>query len=785
MTILSAHGPATMTANGFVMPLNAGFTLKLEALEDWLIRLAIVPDEGFRVDRSWMIAPEGDTPVEGRDRLSLDGFALPAMAHEAEAGADIVTCGDTRVRIEHAPLRLAVERRTADGWRTVLKDRERSAYDWLAKRGSFRHYQNRAPGERHYGLGDKAGPLDRTSRRFRCLQIDSMGYDAELSDPLYKHVPFVMVEAEDGHATGLLYDTLSEMAVDLGCEHSNYYEPYRHVEMLEKGLVLYVIAGPRLSDIVPRLMRLTGRPHLPPRWSMGFAFTTMHHADAPNAQEVMTGFAQRCRTDDIPISAIHSGSGYTTRADGRRYVFTWNAAKFPDRGGFFARLKELGYHTCANVKPVLLKEHPAYPEAAEKGLFVKRSDGTPAVEMFWGGEGSSLDLSNPQTIAWWQKGIREQVLGAGFDAAWNDNNEAELWDEEATVDGLGRPLPAIEAKPLQALLMTRATFEATKAHEPDKRPYTISRAGPIGIARYGETWTGDNSTSWHTLKWNIRNGLSMSLSGMPFIGHDIGGFAGPKPGPELFTRFVQLMALHPRAVMNSWKPQLSDPVNLPWMHPEATDAVRQALRLRYRFLPLLYSLAHQCHRTGEPIVAPLLYHFADASCRADPDAFMLGPDVLVAPNVTEGTETVSIDLPETDGGWHDFWDGTIYAGSTQVTVPAPLDRLPIFVRSGAVLPLALDWPSTSPHAATRVALTAFAGPKAGESRRSIFFDDGESWRYQGGDASLLACHLSTDATRVGLTVTEEGSGRGRPDLVAELRGLGTRAGEHTLPAATA
>ncbi|MBO0902864.1 TIM-barrel domain-containing protein [Jiella sonneratiae] len=783
MTILRASGPAQETRCGLKLPLNLGFTLTVEALGDGLTRIAVVPEGGLAVDRTWMIAPDGDTPWEGRDRLSVEGFAPPGVVHETADGIATLTAGDTRIRVEPAPLRLTVQRRDGEGWRTLLKDRERSAYDFLEKRGVLRHYQTRPAADRHFGLGDKTGPLDRTGRRFRVLQIDSMGYDAELTDPLYKHAPFVIVEGADGTATGLLYDTMAEMAVDLGAEHSNYYEPYRHVEILEKGLVLYVLDGPRIADVVPRLMRLTGRPHLPPRWSMGFAFTTMHHADAPDAQAVMTNFAERCRRDDIPISAIHSGSGYTTRADGRRYVFTWNETKFPDRKAFFARLKELGYHSCANVKPVLLKEHPAYPEAAARGLFVKRQDGGPAVEMFWGGEGSSLDLSNPAAVAWWQAGIAEKVLGEGFDAAWNDNNEAELWDETASVDGFGRPLPAIDAKPLQALLMTRATFEATRDRDPDRRPYTISRAGPIGIARYGETWTGDNYTSFHTLKWNIRNGLSMSLSGMPFIGHDIGGFAGPKPGPELFTRFVQLMALHPRAVMNSWKPQLAEPVNLPWMHPEATENVKAALRLRYRFLPLIYSLAHHCHQAGEPIVAPLFYHFADAACRNDPDAFMLGPDVLVAPNVTEGAATVSVDLPAVAGGWHDYWSETMHPGGSHVTVAAPLDRLPIFVRSGAVLPLAFDWPATSPHEAKAVALTAFAAPAdaASTSRRTIFFDDGESWRYRDGDCSRLACDLACDDARVRLTVTEEATGRGRPDLFVEIRGIAERSAEHSLP----
>jgi alpha-glucosidase len=484
MTFLTASGPLIADGSAATLPLTGGFSLRINVLEPWLIRVAVAPEEGFTVDRTWMIAPGGDVPWAGRDRLSSDGFAGVDWA--VEDGT--ITAGDLRIQIQRAPLALTFFRHTPEGWRAFLADRPSGAYQWFARRSIFRHFQARALADGHYGLGDKTGPLDHTGRRLRCLQTDALGYDAETADPLYKHAPFLIVDGDDAGATGLLYDTLSEIAFDLGAEHSNYHPHYRHVDAAEKGLVYYVIAGPRLRDVVPRLMALTGRPHLPPRWSMGFAFTTMHHADAPNAQEVITGFAERCRVEEIPISAIHSGSGYTTKADGRRYVFTWNEQKFPDREGFFRRLKELGFNTAANVKPVLLTEHPAYAQAASEGWFVRRADGAPAVEMFWGGNGSSLDFTNEKTIAWWQDGITRQVLGAGFTAPWNDNNECELWDETALVDGFGKPLPAIDVRPLHALLMTRATYEATLAREPEKRPYTISRAGPIGIARYGETW---------------------------------------------------------------------------------------------------------------------------------------------------------------------------------------------------------------------------------------------------------------------------------------------------------
>jgi alpha-glucosidase len=321
--------------------------------------------------------------------------------------------------------------------------------------------------------------------------------------------------------------------------------------------------------------------------------------------------------------------------------------------------------------------------------------------------------------------------------------------------------------------MTRASFEATGERDPQRRPYTVSRAGPIGIARYAETWSGDNHTSWHTLKWNLRMGLSMSLSGMPFVGHDIGGFDGPKPGPELLVRWFQMMALHPRALMNSWKPRLKDPVNLPWMHPEVVGEVVEALRLRYRFLPLLYNLAWRAHRDGTPLIAPLFYHFDEAECRRDLDQFMLGPDVLAAPVVEPGRREVSVYLP---GGarWHDFRTGEVHEGGRMVVAGAPLDCLPLFVRSGAILPLAESWPDKAPHDADRVALTLFAGPEAGENSAEILFDDGESWSFRDRDASLVLCKVRWNDSGAELTLEERWSGRYRPEIVGRVAGQAER-----------
>ena len=247
-------------------------------------------------------------------------------------------------------------------------------------------------------------------------------------------------------------------------------------------------------------------------------------------------------------------------------------------------------------------------------------------------------------------------------------------------------LPIARSRPLHALLMTRATAEAQAAHRPDERVYTVTRAGPPGIQRYAQTWSGDNTTSWHTLRWNLRMGLTMSLSGMFNTGHDVGGFNGPVPDPELLVRWVQNGVFSPRFIMNSWKS--GGEVNTPWLHPEAMEPIRAAIRFRYRLMPYLYTLYRRAHERGEPILRPLCYEFEhDPRAYADCDDFMFGPQLLVANVVERGARERRVYLPTCDAGWYDFYTGEHHAGGRDIVVPAPLDHIPLFARAGAIIPM--------------------------------------------------------------------------------------------------
>ena len=690
---MKTFGAARLVATqsrGITLSLPEGATLAVELLEPSMARVRFKPAGGYREPRTWAIAPQRgvDVPWHGRLRDDLGGFGEPRV-QVAEHGNDLSIRTDAlAITVRLDPLALTWE--NANG-RVLARDRGTGAYCASARTGAVRHYLQRARSERYYGLGDKTGALNLHGRRLRTLALDSLGYDPRTGDPLYKHWPFVLTRTVDGQWTGIYYDTLAACTFDLGCEHDNYHDLFRYVEIDDGDLDYYLMVGATPGEVIAQFVRLIGGTHLPPRWSLGFAQTAMGLADAPDAQQQLDAFITRIQAEGIPCSSFHYGSGYSSRGK-RRYVFTWNSAKFPDPKTLNARFQASGMHLVANIKPCLLDDHPAFAEVGEKGGFIHdETTGMPVLEQFWDGVGAHLDFTHPAAIAWWQAKLREQVLDYGIDAGWNDNNEYAIMDDAAACNGFGQSLPIHRARPLHALLMTRASFEAQAAQRPGEPVFSVTRGGPPGLQRYAQTWSGDNTTSWETLRWNIRTGLQMSLSGMFNIGHDVGGFAGPSPGPELFVRWVQACCLNPRMVMNSWK--LDGTTNVPWLYPEVTHHVAAAIHLRYRLMPYLWQLFERAHTHHEPIIRPTFYDFPDdEACFNDCADFMLGDALLVAPVVEQGAQQRMVYLPKGPSAWLDFHSRARFAAGTSHTLEVSLASFPLFVRQG----VQFAWPEQTP-----------------------------------------------------------------------------------------
>jgi alpha-glucosidase len=673
--------------NAVLFDLGAGgkplATLRVAILEGDIGRVTLKRPDGYRLDRGWQIAPGGLEPsFEGRARDDESGFAHPAAKVQEGDGTVTLSAGGLSAEIRLDPF--GIDWRRDGEAEPFLQDRPTQAYLLSRKTHVVTHVMARHADERHYGLGDKAGPLDRTGRRFAIDAVDPCGFDAELSDPLYKMLPFFIVDGPRG-AHGIYYDNLAKAQVDFGCTLDNYHGLFRFYQAEDGDLDYYVLAGPSVPAVTRRFSWLTGGQAFAPRWSLGFAMTTMTIADAPDADARISAFIDECRLHGIRCDSFHFGSGYTS-INGRRYAFNWNRDKFPDPAATMVRLKAAGMQPVTNLKPCLLDDHPRLNEAkAAGGLVLDSETGAPAIAQFWDGLGFHLDFTSPGGRDWWENGIRTALLDYGVASVWNDNNEYEIWDEDAVCAGDGRPFAQSLARPAQALLMHKLAYETQLAHAPEKRPYVITRAGCAGVSRYGQTWSGDNETAWKTLRYNLTQGLNMSLSGFYNIGHDVGGFHGPVPTPELFARFVEFCSLWPRMVMNSWKE--NGVVNTPWMHPEVLPQVRDAMNLRNRLIPYLYTQMWQAAAQDIPAVRPLFWDFPeDAGAKSVEDSFMLGPDLLVAPVLEQGETTRSVYLPAHPGGWYDWHDGSHYAGGSRVTVPAPLGRMPIFARAGAIVP---------------------------------------------------------------------------------------------------
>jgi alpha-glucosidase len=707
--------------------LDEGFGLRISFLDRCLARLLVLPPQGLKAPRTWSLSPElsGCDSIDGRCRLDWAGFPGAPITAVAETEAAVaIETALIKIEIRRSPLALTWFFRADETapFEPAFQDRQTQAYQFKRQGQGFAHFLSREAKDRYYGFGEKSGDAGKHGRRLRMGATDALGYDARNSDPLYKHIPFYLTvrPGAGAPAAGLFYDNLARGAFDLGQEIGGYHGPYRYFEASGGDLDLYVIFGPAAGDVVARYTALTGRMAFPPRWTLSYSGSTMQYTEADDAEAQLAGFLAKLEGHGIPCQSFHLSSGYTKRG-GKRYVFAWDPSRFPDPTALARRFADAGVRLIANVKPAMLLDHPRFAEVESFKGFIRDSvdEDRPHVAQFWGGEAAFLDFTNPKTGAWWAREAKAQLLDRGVAAIWNDNNEFEVSDDGARADVNGQGGTMACLRPVQTSLMLRASAEALTAHAPAKRPYLVTRSGGPGLQRYAQTWTGDNRTDWETLRYNLRMGHGLSLSGLFNFGHDVGGFAGPRPEPELFMRWIEQGVYWPRFVIHSWNDDGS--ASEPWMYPELLSRVRAAFAWRERLVPLLYSLMWRAHAHHEPILRPLFYDFPDeAEAYEERDAFMVGRDLLVAPVVERGAASRGLWLPGVDGGWFDIGTGERFPCG-EARVEAPLGTAPAFIRAGAILALG---PSPS---WIEGPLTLRLFPlEAGRSGLQIYDDDGES-----------------------------------------------------------
>ncbi|KAH8812440.1 neutral alpha-glucosidase [Xylogone sp. PMI_703] len=485
------------------------------------------------------------------------------------------------------------------------------------------HYTEYKRDTLHIGLGEKAAPMNLSNRHFILSATDSFGYDVYRTDPLYKHIPFLINATPQG-CVGVFSTSHSRGTYSVGSEIDGLWGHFKVYRQDYGGLEEYLMVGKTIQDVVKLYADLVGYPLLVPRWAFGYIAGGMKYSmlDEPRACDALMDFAEKLKKYDIPCSAFQMSSGYTVAetVPKTRNVFTWNRHRFPDPEGFMAKYHAEGIRIIANIKPYVLANHPAYEKLVESGaLFTDPRTKKSGVARLWSagggesGEGGHIDFTSKSGFRWWYEGVKS-LRKCGIEGMWNDNNEYTIadddwqcalenddWDLKETVgNNVG-----LWGRSLHTELMGKSSYDALVDLEPEVRPFVLTRSATTGTMRYAaSSWSGDNMTSWDGMKGANSLSLNAGVSLLQCYGHDIGGFEGPQPSPELLLRWIQLGIYSPRFAINCFKTDENDNtiggVIEPWMYPEITPLVRNTIKRRYELIPYLYSLMLESHMTAFP-----------------------------------------------------------------------------------------------------------------------------------------------------------------------------------------
>ena len=692
----------------------------------------------------------------------MDDF-LKGRRTRVEAADAVLSDGDREAVIEGRILKVVVEK---DPFRICVYDKEGTLLHadivdlaYMEDSNHRRiHTSEISPEDCFYGFGEKSGSFNKAQKFMSMSPKDAMGYNPRETDSLYKHIPFyIKLNRGTRKAVGYFYHNTCECDFDMGREKSNYWKPHSRYRTDGGDIDLFLIAGPSVRQVVERYTDLTGKSAMLPRYALGYLGSSMYYPELDNdCDDAILDFIDTTREEKIPVDGFQLSSGYCTVETDKgikRCVFTWNKKRFKDPREFFAQMEKRGVTVSPNVKPGILLIHPKLDEMKAKGMFIKASGSdVPGIGTWWGGKGVFADFTNPSTRTYWKEMLKENVLEYGTSSVWNDNCEYDsLVDKDCRCDFEGKGGTIGQLKSVMSNIMCHITDEAIHETFTNTRPYIVCRSGHCGIQRYAQTWAGDNLTCWDSLKYNIATILGMSLSGVANQGCDIGGFYGPSPEAELMVRWIQNGIFQPRFSIHSTN--TDNTVTEPWMYGDCTDYIREAIGLRYQLSPYLYSLMERAHETGLPIMEPMCSAFQeDVKCYEEGVDFMLGDSLLVANVVEKGAVSRKVYLPEGET-FYDFYTRAAYEGGRTVELPVDLGSIPLFVRSGAIIPMAEDrLDNLKTQQAEHIRILCAADR---DGRFELYEDDGISMDYEKGGC-LKTSITMTAGERTVLDFHQEG-----------------------------
>jgi alpha-glucosidase len=736
------------TAHGIEGSTDQG-RFRVTAYTDQMIRIAITQEDFFE-DFSYAVVA---TPQ-----------VTPALQEQPEHL--VLSTASVRLVISRNPVRFSFQTSTGQ----IINEDDTFGTSWNGDQVTT--YKKLQPGERFLGLGEKTGPLDRRGHGYQNWNTDSYAYSTG-SDPLYCSTPFYLgihqnicygIYLDNSHKTffnfGASNDRFASFSADTG--EMNYY----------------LIHGTSVRSIIQEYTHLTGRMEMPPLWSIGYQ--QCRYSYYPD-KEVLT-LAQTFREKEIPADTIVLDIHYMEAYK----IFTWSKRDFPDPKGMLDKLRALGFHVVVMCDPGIKKErgYATYDDGIKQDVFIKYPDGTPYTGQVWPGWCHFPDFTKPETRDWWREQLHAYV-DMGVEGFWNDMNEIATWGhmlpENIEMDFEGNRATTRRGRNLYGFQMARSTYEGTKALMNGKRPFNLTRSGFSGVQRYAAVWTGDNVAYDEHMMLGVRMVNSLGLTGVAFAGYDVGGFVGDA-STKLFTRWVSIGAFSPffrgHTMINTRDSE-------PWSYGEEAEQIaRNYIRFRYRLLPYIYSLFYDAASTGMPVQRSLAIEYPFHHKVYDGQfqhQYLFGPSLMVVP-VESSKDFVKVFLPE--GEWYSLYDGRRTRGEQEIIVEAPVHRLPVFVKSGAIIPMQDNIAHTGLRQDT-MQIHLYIGDH--NTDFTFFEDDGESYQYQQGNYALRQLVYQAQASQFTIEA-QQGSFagyikrwqlviHGLPDTYREIRVNGTT---HTL-----
>jgi len=700
-------------------------------------------------------------------------FALPApIVHDVCASGSEILLETSALKLRVARPELAISAERSDGTPIFESARDASGRSlaYVVLNDAFALARRRAPGDALFGLGQRTGRFERSGRRFLMWNVDVLSpgvlrtnrldvpdpdeHGVSTSfDPYYSSTPFFQHGRrrtagpgdERLEASGFFFDNGWPAEFDFRDDAALF------VRFFGGAYTEYVFAGPELGRVLEAFSFVTGRPQLPPLWSLGHHQCRWHdYTDRELAK-----IAEQYRERGIPCDALWLDIGHM---NGHR-VFTFHPERFPEPASTFSALGERGFRVVTIVDPGVKIEagFGVFDEGKAQGLFSKTESGTLYEGIVWPGRTAFPDFVQERTRAFWAELVAKHAA-RGVAGIWNDMNEPatgpiEPFSMRFDRDGANDPHERWHNQ--YALLMAFATRAGLEKARPGERPFILTRAAFAGIQRVAAQWLGDHAASFEHLRMGVAMALGMGISGQPFVGGDVPGFAGVAE-PELAARWFAYAALTPFCRCHH---ELGSGDHYPWSFGAEVEAIaRSALELRYRLLPYLYTAFRESSETGAPVQRPLVFDFQDDPRVATiDDQFLLGDALLVAPILDAGRVARSTYLPK--GEFIDWHTKAAHPGASDVISPAPLGLCPLYARAGAVIPMLAEAPlTTMGHAPELVELHAFVPSDDARRTSALYEDDGLSDAFLGGACVDTRFELERANDRVMLRARVTGAG---------------------------